>query len=65
MTLSKEQREKIIEISIVRLEQIAEYYEFPLAVFFGGKLEGKRTQNLTKNIRELKEKLTEIIDDYL
>lgn len=37
--------EKEIKIGIERLQEIARYYEIPLAVFFGGKLPKKTTRN--------------------
>ena len=55
-----------IKINLKRLEDVSRYYEFPLAIFLGGKIpRGTRRDNLLKRIRELKEKLINIIDEML
>jgi hypothetical protein len=58
-------KKKTIYIELSRLKEVAEYYEFPLAVFFGGDLKGTRKENMSKNIEEFKRKLNEITEQYL
>lgn len=54
-----------IEIKIEKLEEVANYYEFPLVVFFTsvGELKGTRKDNLLKHFREQIEKIKEIADE--
>ena len=57
---------KKLKIELKRLEEIASYYQFPLAVFLGGKIpKGIRKNNLLRRVRELKGKLINIIDETL
>lgn len=68
----KTQTELKEEIEIKLLQKIADYYEFPLAVFFmqekdfptdaGAKT---RTEGLRRQILRLKEELNKIIDKFL
>ena len=52
-----------VEISLKLLEQIAKYYEFPLAVFFLPKLKGTRRQYWQKKIEKLKKFLEEFLEE--
>jgi len=53
-----------IEISLKKLKRIAEYYEFPLAVFFLEDLPKKTTrdQELRKKVEAL-DKIKKILED--
>ena len=61
-----EPKELIIEIEMKHLDRIANFYEFPVAVFFGNaKLFGTKTtlrESLQKD-HEMIEKIREIIND--
>lgn len=65
MAKSKKVKEIVIKIGL--LERIAEFYEFPFAVFFGDEKMFKaktRVKSILKRNREFKEKLIELIDEY-
>ena len=55
-----------VKIKLGILRNIANYYEFPLAVFFVDKLpKGTRKDNLLKQIKGLKKKLISVIEEIL
>ena len=57
----------MIKIDIKLLERIAEYYEFPMAVFFSNTkaFKGKtRIESKLKKIKEFEKKLKELMEDY-
>ena len=56
-----------IELDQKLLEKIADYYEFPMAVFFSEAkhFKGTRKENLRKKVTEFKRELTKLIDKLL
>lgn len=63
----KQNKDKV-EISISKLEEVAAFYEFPVAVFFTAenhltKKKGTRNQLLIKAAETL-DKIQDIIEDY-
>lgn len=48
-----------VEISISRLERIAEFYEFPMAIFFGGEF---KTRTISETLRKKANLFDEIWD---
>lgn len=48
-----------VEMSISRLERIAEFYEFPMAVFFGGEF---KTRTISETLRKKAKLFDEIWD---
>ena len=56
---------RVVEIDLKQLERIAEYYEFPMAVFFSTKVVFKartRREALFKKAEKL-DKIKEILDE--
>ena len=65
MAKSKKVKEIVIRINL--LERIAEYYEFPFAVFLGSEKMFKaktRAKSILKKNREFEIRLIELIDEY-
>ena len=57
---------KEIKIDIKLLEKIAQYYEFPVVVFFGGnRLRGTRKKSLTKMIYKYRKKIDKVFKEFL
>lgn len=55
---------KTVEVPIARLKEIAEYYEFPIAVFFGGALPKNTTRlEQLRAKAEKYERIKEIVED--
>jgi len=54
-----------IEIEIKKLQEIANYYEFPFAVFFIpiGELKGTRKDNILIKIKEFRKKINELVGE--
>jgi len=66
INMTKTPRKQTVEIEIDLLRRIAEYYEFPLAVFFSDKSIFKhktRSETLRKKA-EAFDKIAEIVEDY-
>lgn len=58
---------KKVEIDLKLLERIAEYYEFPLAVFFGNEkcfTTKRRGDFLIVRAKEFQEKLNALVEEY-
>ncbi len=48
-----------------RLIEIADYYDFPVATFFGPIPKGKRKDNLRKLLKDFRKEINLIIDKYM
>ena len=66
MNKIKKSKEEIVKVSIDKLKEVAEYYEFPLAVFFTPKCHLKkgttRNEEIFKSLDAL-DKIKKIIED--
>ena len=53
------------EISYKRLGMIADYYEFPMAVFFADRIpfKGTRKESLQKKIGEIKKRFNDLLEE--
>ena len=55
-----------VEIEFSRLKRIAEYYEFPVAVFLADTFpEGTRKESIIRKLEQFKEAINKVMDEFL
>ena len=54
-----------VRIKMKKLMEIADYYEFPIAAFFGPIPKGKRKDTLRKILKDFRKEINLIIDKYM
>ena len=54
-----------VRIKMKKLMEVADYYEFPIAAFFGSLPKGKRKDNLRKLLEDFRKEINDVVDKYI